>query len=250
MSIIKDGFCSKLTSEFDGKMRILRSAETQLNSKLNDLTSYIQIPREWSPHWYANILKRSIAANINSIVPDFTTMNSIDELVSLINACLFTQSDSQLSKPSTFLRQITGNIKSNAFGILDTLANIGEGIIPEFNIAKLFNELKNQIKGPGINLIIPQAVQAIECMSAICGIDVMGRIESLESFLTKYSLGLDGEINVNDILVSQGINIETVGVGINTCITQIDFVMNRIDSSVEQGVELVKRAIPEDDWEE
>lgn len=242
MSIIKDGFCSKLTTEFDNRMNIFLASEIELNNKLKALTFGLQNVTEWSPHWAANLLKRRVTENFNEMVP--AVPEEFDEIVDLLNRCLFTRMNSQLSKPSAFLRQITGAVKVNAFGILDTLADIGEGVIPEFNAAKLINELKSQIKGPRINIMIPEAMQLLTCMNAICGTDISGRMASLQTFLSKYSIGGDGELDIDALLASQGIN-PNISNSIKKCDVQIERVMTGIDSSFTAGLSRVKRLVPE-----
>ena len=241
MSLIKAGFCSKLTDEFDKRMKMLNDADKQLNTKLRALQKFLDSVNQWSPHWAANVLKKNIAKGLSGLIPN---LSQFDELADLANACLFTKGDSQLSHPSTLARQLKSNVQSNASRVLDAMADLGNGIIPEFNAAKLIDELKKQVGVSGVHLITPQAKQVLGCMSAICGTNITSRALQLQSFLSKYNMSLTGEINVKALLASQGIKPD-LATNINKCSKQIDGVMSGIDKSFEQGVARVKRLVPD-----
>jgi len=242
-SVIKSGFCSKLTSEFDLRMNQLTGVERQLDSQLRSLKIGLASITGWSPHWAINKFKRDIGANLNNIVP---SLSQFDELATLANLCVFTQQNSMLSKPSTLAKSIKTAVKSNADQALTSLAS---GIPSEFSAAKLVGALKSQIKTSNVNLIVPEAKQALNCMSGICGTNITSRLATLQGFLSKFNISELGELDVSALLASQGIGQLQID-AINRVSEQIDGVMDRIDNAFESGIDYIKRVIPEDDDDE
>lgn len=242
MSIIKSAFCSKLSSEFDSRMRILRSTENQLNSSLNSLKFSIKdIDENLSPFSVLGGFRTSVNENLKSLVPE---LSDFDELTDLINSCLFTKNDPMLSKPSVITRGIRGFIRDGAFSVMQQFATIGDNIIPEFNAAKLIHELKWQMGGLGLNFLVPEAMQALNCASAICGTDISIKLSTLNNFINGYYLNSNGELNVEVLLQSQNITSTAIE-QINYTYEQVQSVMTNIDSSVDQGISRVKDLIPD-----
>lgn len=242
MSVIKLGFCTKLTSEFDSRMKQLTGLETQLNATLNALTLSISTAT-WSPHYMINKFKRDIGENLNLIVPPLA---QFDELITLANTCLFTKNDSFLSKPSALARAVLTPVKTNASSFLDT---IGSGIPSELSAAKLVNQLKSQAKLSKLNLMVPQATQALNCMSAICGTDITSRLTSLQTFLNKYNFTGTGDLSIESLLASQGIGQAQVD-AIRRVEEQISGVMDRIEDAFDEGIDRIKDLWPDSDEEE
>jgi len=240
MNVIQTGFCSKLTDEFDNRMNQLNALERQLDLKIKALKVGIASITGFSPHALLKKFESDVSKGIDSMVPSLATF---DDLFTLANACLFTKNDPMLSKPSTLAKSIKNRVKANANSVL---TNLAAAIPTEFALSNLVNALKSQIKTSKINLIVPEATQALNCISAICGYDVTIRIARLQNFISKYNLSGTGELDVDALLSSQGLGKEAIK-SINRVINQIDDVMNQIDTSFTSGVDRLKRLFPEDD---
>ena len=231
MSIIKNGFCTKLTSEFDKRMSTLSGVSGQLTNKLTAATSFLSTFRASERSLISNLQGKISSAT--NLVPN---LSQFDELIDLANMCLFTKNDPMLSKPSTIARGLTSALKSNAFNAMNDLAKIGDSVIPEFNAAKLLSELKSQISVSGVGKMAPEATQLLNCMSAICGTDITSRLNSLTSFLSTFNINADGELDVSALLDSQGISGDGLD-QINDCCDMVDGVMDNIESSVSDGID-------------
>ena len=148
-----------------------------------------------------------------------------------------------LSKPSTLARSLTDYLKTNANSALEDIA---AAIPTEFNLAKLLNELKNQANICGVNLMIPQTEQLLTCMSAICGTDITTRAQQLQNFIDKYSFNGTGEIDVAELLETQGLGKSAIQ-SVNSVINRVDTVMSDIDSAVSSGASRLKSLFPDSD---
>jgi len=242
-TLIKKGFCNKLTSEFDSRMKQLNNAEQQLDAKLKALKIGIASVTGWSPHALIRNFEKSVDGAMDSLVPSLSTF---DELVSLANACLFTKNDPMLKKPSTLAKSIKDSVKTEAN---TTLRSLASAINAEYSVSSLVSALKNQVKNNKIDTTIGQAAQALNCMSAICGTNITSRLTQLQNFMNKYNLSLTGEINVTAILSGEGLATSVIQ-SIDRVTDKVENVMTNIDSSFDTGVAALKRSFPDEDDDE
>jgi hypothetical protein len=242
-SLIKKGFCNKLTSEFDSRMNQLTASEQQLDAKLKALKIGIASVTGWSPHKLIKDFEKNVDGAMNSLVPALSTF---DELAGLANACLFTKNDPMLKKPSTLAKSIKNSVKEEAN---TTLRSLASAIGAEYNVSSLITALKNQVKDNKLDTTLGQAAQALNCMSAICGTNITSRLTKLQNFLSKYNLSLTGEINIEEILSGEGL-AESVVQSIDRVTEKVETVMTNIDKSFDAGVAALKRNLPEEDDDE
>lgn len=242
-SVIKSGFCSKLTSEFDGRMKQLNNADAQLNNYLKSLRLNIATNTSWSPHANLRAFERSIASNINNLVPSLTTF---DEIVDLVNRCLFTKNDPMFSKPSTMAKALKDFVKSNSSALINSLAS---AIPTEINLSNALIALKGQLLTSRVNLVVPESMQALNCMSGICGTDITSRLYQLENFMSKYSITDLGEIDVKIMLAAEGL-VEGQIKSVERVLNTVENVMDNIDNAFTSGVDRLKRLVPDDDDDE
>lgn len=242
-TLIKKGFCNKLTSEFDTRMNQLTAAEQQLDAKLKALKIGIASVTGWSPHALIRNFEKSVDGAMDSLVPSLSTF---DELVSLANACLFTKNDPMFKKPSTLAKSIKNSVKEEAN---TTLRSLASAIGAEYNVSSLVTALKNQVKDNKLDTTLGQAAQALNCMSAICGTNITSRLTKLQNFMNKYNLSLTGEINVTAILSAEGL-VPSIIQSIDRVTDKVEDVMANIDNSFDAGVAALKRNIPDEDDDE
>jgi hypothetical protein len=242
-TLIKKGFCNKLTSEFDTRMNQLTAAEQQLDAKLKALKIGIASVTGWSPHALIRNFEKSVDGAMDSLVPSLSTF---DELVSLANACLFTKNDPMFKKPSTLAKSIKNSVKEEAN---TTLRSLASAIGAEYNVSLLVTALKNQVKDNKLDTTLGQAAQALNCMSAICGTNITSRLTKLQNFMNKYNLSLTGEINVTAILSAEGL-VPSIIQSIDRVTDKVENVMANIDNSFDAGVAALKRNIPDEDDDE
>jgi len=242
-TLIKKGFCNKLTSEFDTRMNQLTAAEQQLDAKLKALKIGIASVTGWSPHALIRNFEKSVDGAMDSLVPSLSTF---DELVSLANACLFTKNDPMFKKPSTLAKSIKNSVKEEAN---TTLRSLASAIGAEYNVSLLVTALKNQVKDNKLDTTLGQAAQALNCMSAICGTNITSRLTKLQNFMNKYNLSLTGEINVTAILSAEGL-VPSIIQSIDRVTDKVEDVMANIDNSFDAGVAALKRNIPDEDDDE
>ncbi len=242
-TLIKKGFCNKLTSEFDTRMKQLNNAEQQLDAKLKALKIGIASVTGWSPHALIRNFEKSVDGAMDSLVPSLSTF---DELVSLANACLFTKNDPMFKKPSTLAKSIKNSVKEEAN---TTLRSLASAIGAEYNVSLLVTALKNQVKDNKLDTTLGQAAQALNCMSAICGTNITSRLTKLQNFMNKYNLSLTGEINVTAILSAEGL-VPSIIQSIDRVTDKVENVMANIDNSFDAGVAALKRNIPDEDDDE
>lgn len=242
-TLIKKGFCNKLTSEFDSRMKQLNNAEQQLDAKLKALKIGIASIVNWSPHKLIKDFETSVDGAMDKLVPSLETF---DELVNLTNSCLFTKNDPMFKKPTTMAKSIKNSVKEEANSTLSSLAS---AIGAEYSVSSLVSGLKNQVKDNKIDLTIGQAAQALNCMSAICGTNITSRLTQLQNFMNKYNLSLTGEINVTAILSAEGL-VPSIIQSIDRVTDKVEDVMANIDNSFDAGVAALKRNIPDEDVDE
>jgi hypothetical protein len=242
-SLIKKGFCNKLTSEFDSRMNQLTASEQQLDAKLKALKIGIASVTGWSPHKLIKDFEKNVDGAMNSLVPALSTF---DELAGLANACLFTKNDPMLKKPSTLAKSIKNSVKEEAN---TTLRSLASAIGAEYNVSSLITALKNQVKDNKLDTTLGQAAQALNCMSAICGTNITSRLTKLQNFMNKYNLSLTGEINVTEILSAEGLAPSIIQ-SIDRVTDKVEDVMANIDNSFDAGVAALKRNIPDEDDDE
>lgn len=239
-SVIKQGFCSKLTGEFDiGYGQIIRT-QNQLNQYSNSLRINLSDHTGFSPHTAISQFENSVQSNIWNMVPNLT---SYDELELLINTCLYTKNNSMLSKPFTMARAIFDSVQSNAYTFLSNLAS---AIPTEFNIVSAINNLVSFLNISGITSSIPNLNQALVCMNQICDINVSSRLSDLQSFMSKYSINDFGEFDHNLFLVTEGLASEPIEM-INKVKYQVDYVNTQIEDSFTSGIERLKTLFPDED---
>ena len=244
-TLIKKGFCNKLTSEFDTRMNQLTAAEQQLDAKLKALKMGIASIVSWSPHELIKNFETSVDDQMNKLVP---TLATFDELAFLANACLFTKNDPMLKTPSTLAKSIKDSVKSEVSDTLNSLA-FSIGIVAEIQVSSLVSALKNQITENKIDITIGNSTQILNCMSAICGTNIDSRLTKLQNFINKYNLSLTGEIDIYAIISAEGIAPSIIQ-SIERVTDKVENVMDQIDSSFDSGVALLKRTIPEEDDDE
>jgi len=242
-TLIKKGFCNKLTSEFDTRMNQLTAAEQQLDSKLKALKIGVASVTGWSPHVLIKNFETSVDGAMNSLIPSLETF---DELATLTNACLFTKNDPMLKKPSVVAKSIKNSVKEQAN---TTLRSLASAIGAEYNVSSLVTALKNQVKDNKLDTTLGQAAQALNCMSAICGTNITSRLTKLQNFMNKYNLSLTGEINVTAILSAEGL-VPSIIQSIDRVTDKVEDVMANIDNSFDAGVAALKRNIPDEDDDE
>ena len=242
-TLIKKGFCNKLTSEFDTRMNQLTAAEQQLDAKLKALKIGIASVTGWSPHALIKNFETSVDGAMNSLIPSLETF---DELATLTNACLFTKNDPMFKKPSTLAKSIKNSVKEEAN---TTLRSLASAIGAEYNVSLLVTALKNQVKDNKLDTTLGQAAQALNCMSAICGTNITSRLTKLQNFMNKYNLSLTGEINVTAILSAEGL-VPSIIQSIDRVTDKVEDVMANIDNSFDAGVAALKRNIPDEDDDE
>jgi hypothetical protein len=242
-TLIKKGFCNKLTSEFDTRMNQLTAAEQQLDSKLKALKIGVASVTGWSPHVLIKNFETSVDGAMNSLIPSLETF---DELATLTNACLFTKNDPMFKKPSTLAKSIKNSVKEEAN---TTLRSLASAIGAEYNVSLLVTALKNQVKDNKLDTTLGQAAQALNCMSAICGTNITSRLTKLQNFMNKYNLSLTGEINVTAILSAEGL-VPSIIQSIDRVTDKVEDVMANIDNSFDAGVAALKRNIPDEDDDE
>lgn len=242
-TLIKKGFCNKLTSEFDTRMNQLTAAEQQLDAKLKALKIGIASVTGWSPHALIRNFEKSVDGAMDSLVPSLSTF---DELASLANACLFTKNDPMFKKPSTLAKSIKNSVKEEAN---TTLRSLASAINAEYSVSSLVSALKNQVKDNKLDTTLGQAAQALNCMSAICGTNITSRLTQLQNFMNKYNLSLTGEINVTAILSGEGLATSVIQ-SIDRVTDKVENVMTNIDSSFDTGVAALKRSFPDEDDDE
>lgn len=239
-STVKEGFCSKLTDEFDKNYNQLIGLENQLNQFVNSLKFNIADNIGFSPADEIRKFQNGVQSNMSKMVP---SLHEFDELEYLINMCDFTRNNSMLSKPATMARSIFNQVSTNANNFLSNLAT---NIPTEFNIASSINLLKNFIGTSGVNLLIPGLNQALNCMSAICGTDITSRFSNLQSFMSRYFINDSGDFEDGLFLVAEGLADEAIGM-INSVKDQLDYIQSGIESSFSSGIDRLKSLYPDQD---
>jgi hypothetical protein len=239
-SVIKQGFCSKLTSEFDTGYSQVSRLQNQLNQYSNSLRINLSDHTGFSPHTAISQFENSVQANIFNMVPN---LSSYDELELLINTCLYTRNNSMLSKPFTMARAIFNSVQSNAYTFLNNLASM---IPTEFNISSAINNLVSFLNISGITLSIPNLNQALVCMNQICNINIGSRSLDIQSFMSKYYINDFGEFDHNSFLSAEGLAAEPIEM-INKVKYQVDYINTQIEDSFSSGIERLKTLFPDED---
>jgi len=242
-SVLKQGFCSKLTDEFDKRLNLITCTGNQITSFTNILKLDIATSSGFSPHSAIKQFELDVVSNLSSMVPDIAQFN---EIPTLANSCQFTKNDSMLSKPSTLARSIMDSVKLNANNVLGSLAT---ALPTEFNLANTITNLTDYLDSSKMNLLVPESLQDLTCMSNICGTDITSRLFQLESFLTMFNIDTYGNFNTDEFLSNQGIPGPTIQ-SINRVTNQISYVNTQIENSFSAGIDRLKALFADDDDDE
>lgn len=242
-SVIKDGFCSKLTTEFDSRFRQLQGIEQQLNTALNALKIDIASATGFSPHSAIRQFERDVAANVDKLIPD---LKQFDQLIDLVNQCVLTKNDPMFSKPSIMAKRIEDTVKSNANTFL---TNLAASIPTELSLSQLIKNMKGLTKTSKLNLVIPESYQALACMTAICGTDITSRLLQLEGFLNKYTISATGDFLDEVLMAAEGMAVPYIQ-SVTRVVTQFEDVESQIEEAFVSGIDRLKDLVPDSDDDE
>jgi len=244
-SSIKYAFCTKLTSEFDKMMTQLERAEGTLDTQWDDLASKVNSETGSSAHWKINDFKRSAYSTATSIVP--STEAEFDELIDLVNSCVYTSSDSMLKNPITVAKSLIGSIKSNLY---DALTALGDLIPTEFIAADAIKKLEDLLLDFNVSVTITALNKLLTCMTTVCNTNITSRAARLQNFINKYNLSSSGEIEPTNIIMELTGISEYRAEKVTKVFNAIKATISGVDTSVSSGVARLKRLVPQEDYDE
>jgi hypothetical protein len=169
---------------------------------------------------------------VDGIIDTIISATGIDRILEMIQACLALEGFDPLAMLNKLLDYI---IK----GILDALSFLAD-LIPEFRIALDLSWLNHILDLLNLGAKIPWLDRLLQCLDAICGADVSGRVESLTSFLGGSSIGDDGRMSPDDFLdsVSGTVSVETK-TNIKTLYSTINSSFDKVKTRMLDSAELL-----------
>ena len=229
--IIHSSVCAKLQSTVDGIFGPLEALQKKLTADMNAAKDFLKkfdfSPGKLIHDQCQELLKK---ANLDKMVPD---LKKFDQLVDMINACVFFSSNPTLGYPSSLARGIVVGIKSAANGIIRDITNG----LPEFDSGAMLRSLSDQLGVGGLNLrpIIKNLRDGLNCMNTLCGVDVTSRLQKLNGFLSSCCLTGTGTLDFNKLFTDAGLSPDKMNI-MNNVMKTYDKIYARIDGAVDNAV--------------
>jgi hypothetical protein len=177
-----------------------------------------------------------INQNMAKIVPAVMDFN---EILDIIDQCLYLQIDTFLSDPVTLASQILDYLKSNAMNVLFGITDLTEMVL-----SKIMQDFMDLI--PSIEISGFEAYRLIHCLSAICGRTDLGTSYArLHNAFHDLCMNPAGTFDINRWYNKGGLyitdpvdllHIENMNMGV----TAINGVYRSVEDNCSQAIEVFK----------
>lgn len=230
LNLVQQGVCAGMAAQADAVLLVLESFETLIVAQLEIIRNFLRM-MSWS-------LPQELLDKINEVqnaaaglIPD---ASDYDKLVEMAKSCNYLSQEQP--DATALVNKTTGPLLDNANNTINSLV----AGCPEFDAVGLFNGLLNMLNSKKIDIMTKELESILACMNSVCGMDIQGRLDRLNNFLSKCCLDGDGKLNMDSVLSSAGISDPNKRQAINDAKASGDAVTTGITDRASQGFDRVK----------
>jgi hypothetical protein len=184
MGVFKEGICSQTTAALDLALDNLYKYRYLLMKYNDEILNFFD-DMVWNAEDTIINGANTVLSNLSSMVPD---VSEVDEITNILNVCVFFKEGS-IPSASSLINSAVDSVYSNAESIIDGLV----GVLDEFKIGGLLKSLENYISTYKIPNIVDKITKMLNCLDAICGVDITSRLQGLNQFLSDCYLDGSGQ---------------------------------------------------------
>lgn len=202
-TLVKSAACQQISKMSDSLFGPLEAATSGLDAQFNSIKALLDTIN-FSPGKMIHDMCQDLLKNTPKLDSMIPSINKMDELVDIINSCLFLSGNDMFKNPLSILNNMYNDMLGQVNGIIDDLT----GNLPEFKAGQMLNALLNNIKLGNLTPSINNLLLGLNCLDKVCGIDTTSRMQRLQSFLTKYCFNGSGEFDLDKFLTDCGLDPE------------------------------------------
>ena len=240
LSVIRKSVCDRMADNLDDLVSEVEDFRVGMRDDINDVANQIRdVVKLFDPYEARAKINQAISdinRNMGKIVPAVMDFN---EILDIIDQCLYLQIDTFLSDPVTLAFQILDYLKSNAMNILFGITDLTEMVL-----SKIIQDFMDLI--PSIEISGFEAYRLIHCLSAICGrTDLATSYSRLHNAFHDLCMDPAGTFDVNRWYLKGGLDItnpvdflhiENMNMGVSV----INGVYRSVESNCNQAIEVFK----------
>jgi hypothetical protein len=241
LSTIRRSVCNRISDDLEDLVSEVENFRDTMRDTVNDVANKIHdfiVPID--PYEQRAKVSKAISdinKNMEKIVP---AVKDFNEILDILDQCLYLQVDTFLSDPVTLTNQILDYLKSTA---MDNLFAITD--IVEMTLAKYMQDFVDLI--PSVEITGFDAYALIQCLTAMCGqTNLENSYARLHNAFHDLCLNGVGKLDINRWYMKGGLNpidsldalrIENMNMGVST----INGVYRSVENNCNQAVEIFKR---------
>ena len=241
--------CDKLSNTFDNTAGGLQNYANNTSREVsNNVTTLKGL--SWSSEGDISSGVSSFLGNMNSRIP---SSNDVSTILDFINGCSFLGNDDTLKNPIG----LTNGLITSVYSEMGNIAEEMSGLLPEFGIGKLFDDIVNMMGFSGIGASLTGLDALIDCVSASCGPEYSSKITSMvddaNSLFSDFNVDSDptsptfGDLNLDSIYDKASLTISQKA-NMNSVMGAFDTAKTTAQSSVNDCVEAIKKTTDVFDW--
>lgn len=230
MPVIMPILCEKIGNEIDKMLDKLDSVKDTVINAVNSLRDTLAT-MTYSTADDINNAVNNVLNNIENLLPNLSEWDDI--LDAMIN-CSFLQD--QNSSPTSVVNSIKNDYLNKTADGINDLA----GGLPEFNAARAFDRVLDQIQTSKIDTNINSINKALTCIESICGLDILSRQSRLNEFLYDCSMDGSGNLDYSKIISDAGITDPVKIDNLNRAHQTFSGVKKQASDKIDEGKSIVK----------
>lgn len=244
LSTIRKSVCDRISDDLDDLVSEVENFRDSMRDTVNDVANKIHdfiVPLD--PNEERAKVDKAIAdinKNMEKIVPAVADFN---EILDILDQCLYLQVDTFLSDPITLTNQILDYLKSNAMDNLFAITNL-----VEMTLAKYMQDFVDLI--PSVEITGFEAYALIQCLTAMCGQTTLeNSYARLHNAFHDLCLNGVGKLDINRWYMKGGLyvsnpvdalHIENMNMSIDT----ISGVYTSVENNCYEAAENFKKSLP------
>jgi len=240
LSVIRKSVCDRMADNLDDLVTEVEDFRDGMRDDINNVANQIRdAVSPFDPYEERAKINQAIFdidENMGRIVPAVMDFN---EILDIIDQCLYLQIDTFLSDPVTLASQILDYLKSNAMNVLFEITDLTEMVL-----SKIMQDLMDLI--PSIEISGFEAYQLIHCLTSICGrTDLATSYARLHNAFHDLCMNPAGTFDINRWYLKGGLDItnpvDLLHIeNMNMSVSAINGVYRSIENNSNQAIEVFK----------
>lgn len=230
--VYKGAMCKQLSGDADKQLNGLDSAKNGVRDKNNSIRDKLKT-MAFSPKSAVNAAMAGVMSQYDKMVPD---LSDLDEIYDFLNACNYFDINVP-ENPAAAVAKAAQAMKDNANDLMNGIA----GALPEFDAAKIYDNLLSHVKAAGVPGMVDSIKKALACLDATCGTNTSSQYQRLDDSLKDMELKGDGTVpDANEMMAKAGITDPDKIENFNKTVDTSQKIYGDIDTKISQSVDLVK----------